>query len=413
MNQNPISASARSLAVAALAAATLYGGSAVAQNITTVAGNGTPGYAGDGGQATAASFAETISVTVDAAGNRYVLDRGNVRIRKVTPAGVVSTVVGTGAPGDSGDGGPATAATFRDVYDIAVDGAGNLYFGDWQSHRIRRVDTNGIITTIAGNGVAGYSGDGGPAVDAQISYPVGVTVDRFGAVYFTDYMHCRVRKIAANGVISTLAGTTCGYGGDNGPATAAQLNTPVGIDVDANGNVYVAEYMSGQRVRRISAGGVITTAAGNGMPASTGDGGPATAASLNTPWDVEVDASGNLYISEFSGNRVRRVSTAGVISTIAGTGAAGYNGDNRPATSASLSMPAGLSVGGGALHIAEYAGYRVRRIALFSTCAAEGFSGGKLTMCQKICEIPQSPSMLSSLIRLYVAAYREEPPCAR
>jgi sugar lactone lactonase YvrE len=412
MNRISIGASSRTFAMAVLAPAMLYTGAALAQNITTVAGTGEPGYNGDGGPAVSANLTQPIGADIDAAGNLYIAELGAYRVRKVTPAGTISTVAGNGVYGDSGDGGPATSASIGYVYDVAVDATGNVYLADYQNSRIRRVATNGTITTIAGNGTAGYSGDGGAATSAQISYPLGIATDASGTVYFTEYGACRIRRIALDGVISTVAGTTCGYSGDNGPATSAQIGAPVSLTVDGSGNILFSEYFY-NRIRRIDTAGVITTIAGTGAAGSTGDGGPATAATLNQPWGVATDASGNAYVSELQGSRVRRISPSGLISTIAGTGVAGYNGDNQPATSAQLTYPAGLAVGAGALYVADYAGQRVRRVSLFSTCAAEGFTGAKLTLCRKVCEVPQAPSTLSSLIRLYTAAYREEPPCAR
>ncbi|GAB6195335.1 NHL repeat-containing protein [Lysobacter xanthus] len=385
---------------------------AQAQTVSTTAGNGTVGYSGDGGPATSASLSAPIGVDADAAGNRYIADYTGFRVRKVDPAGTISTVVGTGARGFSGDGGPASAAAIGYVYDIAADRVGNLYLADYENQRIRRIAADGTISTIAGTGVQGSGGDGGPAVNAQLDYPVGVAVDAGGAVYFTEYGGCRIRKIGVDGTISLVAGTTCGYSGDNGPATAAQISNPVNLTVDSAGNVLLSEYIS-NRIRRIDTSGVITTIAGTGAPGSTGDGGPATVATFTAPWGLATDGAGNLYVSELTGARIRRIAPNGIVTTFAGTGVPGYNGDGQAASVTQFTTPAGLAIANGALYVAEYQPARLRRIALFTTCAAQGYTGSKLTMCKQVCEGSATGSTLNALIKMYVTLYKEQPACSR
>lgn len=326
--------------------------------ITTVAGNGGVGFGGDGGLATNAYFTYPNSAVVDASGNLLIADTGDNRIRKVSN-GIVTTVAGTGAPGFSGDGGPATNAWLEGPFSIALDASGNIYIADTNNQRIRRV-VGGTITTIAGNGQQGFSGDGGPATSASFSAPQGVAVDGAGNVYVADYSNNRIRKIT-NGVISTIAGNgNAGFSGDGGPALNAALNAPCSVNVDAAGNLYITDY-NNQRIRKVS-GGVITTVAGNGLAGYGGDGGLATNASLNFPLGVAVDSAGNLYIADNTNNRIRKV-TKGIITTIAGNGNPGFSGDGGPAISASLLYPGGVAVDpSGTVYIVDLDNNRIRAI---------------------------------------------------
>ncbi len=285
--------------------------------VTPVAGNGTAGYSGDGGPATSAQLNYPEGVAVDAAGNLYISDFGNHRIRKVSN-GVITTVAGNGKYGFSGDNGPATGAQLHGAWGVAVDSAGNLYISDSGNHRIRKV-SNGMITTVAGDGTGGYSGDNGPATAAQLNAPHGIAVDSTGALYIAEVGNACIRRVS-NGVITTVAGNgTHGFSGDNGPAASAQLGFPWGVAVDATGNLYIADPLK-HSIRKVS-NGVITTVAGSGMQGYSGDGGPATSAQLNRPSDVAVDASGDLYIADARNYRVRKVSN-GVIITMPSTIAA-------------------------------------------------------------------------------------------
>ena len=305
--------------------------------ITTVAGNGTFGFSGDNGPAVAAELELPVTVAVDAAGNLYIADQGNGRVRKVS-SGVITTVAGNGPGGFSGDNGPASSAQMSDPYATAVDSAGNLYIADRSNNRIRRV-SGGVITTVAGTGptgfgLGGYSGDNGSASNAELRFPEGVAADAADNLYIADTGNGRIRRVS-NGIITTFAGNgTGGFSGDNGPASSAQLAGPVAVAVDAAGDLYIAD---GGRIRKVS-GGIITTVAGNGTTGLSGDNGPAVDAGLNDPVGVAVDALGNLYIADALSGRIRKV-TNGIITTIAGNGIPGFSGDNGPATSAEVAQP--------------------------------------------------------------------------
>ena len=287
-------------------------GSAFGQTytITTIAGDGTATFGPDG--PALASALNPSGIAVDAAGNVYISDDN--RVRKIS-GGVITTVAGNGSYGFSGDGGPATNAQLLNPHGLAVDSAGNLYIADTLNLRIRKV-SRGVITTIAGDGTYGEGGDGGPAISAQLNMPYGVAVDAAGNVYIADESNNRIRKVS-NRAITTIAGNgTYGYSGDGGPATAAQLNWPRAVAVDSAGNIYIADTES-NRIRKVSAG-VITTVAGNGTRDFDKDKVPATSAPLNWPQSVAVDAAGNLYIADSFNNRVRKVSKDGIITTVAG-----------------------------------------------------------------------------------------------
>ncbi len=331
--------------------------------ITTVAGNGTRGFSGDGGPATSASLAYPNGMAVDEVGNLYIVDTSNHRIRKITVDGTITTVAGNGSRGFSGDGGPATSASLAYPSGMAVDGTGNLYIGDTDNHRVRKVTTNGIISTVAGNGIYGFSGDGGPATNASLYYPSGMAVDGDGNLYFAERSNNRIRKVAVNGTISTVAGNgTAAFSGDGGAATSAGLNYPRDVAVDAEGTLYIAD-QNNHRIRKVDSDGVISTVAGNGTQTFNGDGGAATSAGLSFPSGVAVDGAGNLYIASRDHNRVRKVSINGIISTVAGNGTDGFSGDGGPAILAALSDPSGVAVdGAGSLFIADSGNSRVRAL---------------------------------------------------
>jgi PKD repeat protein len=351
--------------VAATAALLVTGAGAVtgSDTITTIAGTGTPGFVGDGGQATSAQLNAPIGVAVDQNGNVYVADAANNRVRRITPAGTITTIAGTGTAGYSGDGGQATSAQLNTPYGVAVDQSGNVYIADVLNYRVRRVTSAGTITTVAGTGIAGSIGDGGQATSAQLNLPEGVAVDANGNLYITEFAGHRVRRVTSAGVITTFAGTgTAGSTGDGGQATSAQLRSPIGVAVDAGGNVYIAD-TGNHRIRRVTSAGVITTFAGTGTGGFSGDGGQATSAQINGPYGVAVDVGGNVYIGDTANNRVRRVTAAGVITTIAGTGTAGNTGDGGPASSAQVNAPTGVAVGrDGSLYLSATNAQRVRKI---------------------------------------------------
>ena len=336
------------------------------------------GYSGDGGPAVAARLYNPKGVAVDGAGNLYIADRDNHRIRRVDTAGTITTVAGIGESSYSGDGGPANQARLSRLWGVAVDGAGNLYIADRDNHRIRRVDAKGIITTVAGNGESGYSGDGGPAVTARLSWTKWVAVDGAGNLFIADGSNHRIRRVDTEGTITTVAGTgKQGYSGDGGPAVAARLNSPGGLAVDATGNLYFGDYS--KRIRRVDRSGTITTVAGNGERGFSGDGGPAVAARLGQVSGVAVDGKGNLYFSDIGNHRVRRVDTSGIITTVAGIGLGDYNPSTGPAVEAALDGPNGLAVDrAGNLYIADSFYNHIRRVdasGTISIIAGTGISG--------------------------------------
>ena len=348
--------------------------------ITTIAGTGERGFGGDGGPAVEAQLRSPTGVAVDGAGNVYIADQSNRRIRKVDSSGVITTIAGTGERGVGGDDGPAVEAQLRAPTGVAVDSAGNVYIADQSNPRIRKVDSSGIITTIAGTGEFGFSGDGGPAVEAQLIAPYGVAVDSAGNVYIADRSNPRIRKVDSLGVITTIAGTgERGIGGDGGPAIEAQLMPSNGAAVDGAGNVYIAD-RSNPRIRKVNSSGVITTIAGNGV---VGDSGPAVEAQLGSPRGVAVDSAGNVYIADLSNYRIRKVDSLGVITTIAGTGVQEFGGDGGPAVEAQLRSPYGVAVdGAGNVYIADQSNHRIRKVdssgiitTIAGTGAGQRFSG--------------------------------------
>lgn len=280
---------------------------ASAQIITTIAGNGFNAYSGDGGPATAASIFNPYGVAADHVGNVYIVDTKNHCIRKVNSAGTISTIAGDGTAGYSGDGGPAIAAHLYLPTKIILDGAGNILFVDNSNFRIRKISTSGIISTIVGTGVAGNTGDGGPATAAQINGSPGLAVDAAGNIYFSDVTKNTIRKINTSGIVSTIAGCgLSGYMGDGGPATSSKLNRPMSVVVDQNNEIYIADH-NNSVVRKISNTGIITTIAGSGVSGYSGDGGPATAAQLRGPSDVYVDPTGSLLIADYVDSRIRKI----------------------------------------------------------------------------------------------------------
>ncbi|HUP02673.1 MAG TPA: BACON domain-containing carbohydrate-binding protein [Bryobacteraceae bacterium] len=327
--------------------------------IGTVAGSGTCCYGGDGASALNANLNQPSSVAVDAAGNLYIADTMNQRVRKVNAAGIISTIAGSGTQGYAGDGGPAANAQLNNPYGVAVDGSGNLYIADTFNLRVRKVDASGNISTYAGNGTYGFSGDGAAAAGASVYEPYGLAVDASGNLFIADSGNSRVRKVSATGIITTVAGgSAAGFAGDGGPASAAELLLPYGVGADAYGDLYIADSGS-SRIRAVNAGGTIQTLAGGGL----GDGGPGVFGAFNAPGGVARDSAGNTYIADTNDNRVRKVSAAGTITTVAGTGAPGYSGDGGPAAAAQLSTPIGVALdAGGNLYIADSGNYRVRKV---------------------------------------------------
>jgi sugar lactone lactonase YvrE len=312
-----------------------------------------------------AYFNRPRGVAVDAEGNVFIADTEGNRIRKVTPDGYMFTVAGTGTYGYLNDGAPGPEAAVVLPRAVAADGAGNLFYTDGNSSTVRKIDREGVITRVAGTyGGSGFSGDGGPATGARLSSPEGVAVDAAGNLYVADTGNHRVRKIAADGGISTVAGNGEAESyGDGGPATEAALNTPAGVAVDAAGNLYIAEFRGG-RVRKVSPDGVITTYAGDGSRGYSGDGGPAAAASFKDPYGLAVDAAGNLYVADANGGRIRKISPEGIVTTVAGCGDYGLAGDGGAAVDARLAFPTAVAADpSGRLFIADRDNDRIRVVA--------------------------------------------------
>lgn len=365
----------------AKASATVQVTASLAGTIQTIAGNGSPGYSGDGGPAIGAQLYSPSGLAFDGGGNMFIADSSNNAIRRVdVSTTLIATIAGTGVPGYSGDGGPGTAAQLNGPTHVVFDRTVNLYITDANNERIREVDAlTDQITTAAGTGIAGFSGDGGSATSAELNFPDGVALDSNGNLFIGDALNNRVREVTiATGDITTVAGDGVqGYSGDGGLATNAELNFPSRPFIDAAGNIYIADFQN-NRVREVDAAtGIITTIVGTGTAGFSGDGGPAPSAELNGPLSVALDATGTLlYIADTNNERIRAVNLGtssatvlgipiqpGQIQTVAGTGATGYSGDGGPATNAQVNFPTGLIVDGtGNLFFADAHNNVVRRV---------------------------------------------------
>ncbi|MGA2434777.1 MAG: BACON domain-containing carbohydrate-binding protein, partial [Bryobacteraceae bacterium] len=350
-------------------------------NISTFAGDGTAGYAGDGAAATAAELNLPRGVAVDSSGNVYIADTGNNVVRGITVSnGNITTIAGDGTPGYSGDGAAATSAELSQPYGVAVDASGNVYIADSNNNVVREVAaSNAFISTFAGDNKAGFSGDGAAATSAELNEPNAVALDASGNLYIVDSGNGRIRKVSS-ATILTIAGGGLGNFGDGGAATSAGLSSPQSVALDAAGSVYIADTLN-HVIRKVS-NGVITTVAGNGTPGYTGDGAAAISAQLHWPYGVAVDASGNLYIADTGNNVIREVSN-GTISTIAGnfTAGAGYSGDGGAATSAELRQPNGVAVdASGNVYIADTGNNVIRKVSggTISTLAGNGYGAGTI-----------------------------------
>ncbi len=353
--------------------------------IGTIAGNGLNQFSGDGGPAIAASIVAPEMVAVDAAGNVYIGSYFDTRIRKISPNGLITTVAGTGTAGFSGDGGPAVSAKIQNPQALAVDGAGNLYISDTGNYRIRRVDAKGIITTIAGNGLD-TSSDGVPAIALRETpalkasiVPLGVVLDRTGTLFFCDSSTHRVAQLTSTGTIVTVAGNgNQGISGDGGPALAASLSVPLNIALDPSGNLFIAD-LAVSGIRKVTSAGVIASLAGYGAAQFSGDNGPATLAAFNYPQSVALDGTGRMVIADSFNNRLRRVEKDGTVQTIAGTGDLPISADadeGVDARKAGLAAPAGVAFDkSGNLYVTELFLSRVRKITpdgIITTIAGQG-----------------------------------------
>jgi sugar lactone lactonase YvrE len=360
--------------------------------ITTVAGNGQFGFSGDGSPADGVQLRSPFDVAVTAAGDMLIASNGRIRI--VGPTGIITSAAGTGTGDFGGDGGPAVSRQTELVFPtsvtldksgnlfivdsirirkvssdrtittvagngdssiaavssqlglpsgIAVDSESNLFVADGLNHRILKVSPNGMITTVAGKGTPGFSGDGGPALSAQLTLPSALALDVAGNLFIADNGNHRIRKISVSGVISTVAGTgVSGFGGDGGPATSALIRAPNGVAIDTAGNLFIAD-TGDNRIRKVNASGMITTVAGNGTRGLGGEGSSATSAQLNAPVGIAIDATGNLFVADSGNHRIRKITPAGIITTIAGNGSLGFSGDGGSTISAQLSQPSSVA----------------------------------------------------------------------
>jgi hypothetical protein len=339
----------RAAAVALLSALVLAGLAGAgtrttATIIVTIVGTGTSGQTGDGGLASTAEIVHPRGIVIAPGGGFVFADAFAYTVRRVWPNGTITTVAGTGVPGFSGDGGPATSAQLNEPHGVAFTADGTLLIADALNNRIRAVSPGGTITTVAGTGTAGFAGDGGPASAAELSAPHGVSVLPSGGYLVPDTDNDRVRLVRPDGTITTVAGNgVAGFSGDGGPAVDAELDRPFAAVPTADGGFLIVD-SGNSRIRKVSADGTISTVAGNGVRGFGGDGGPAVQAELNGPHNLAVLPDGGFLIADALNNRVRRVWPDGTITTVAGTGTAGFSGDGGPPADAELDQPKALAL---------------------------------------------------------------------
>jgi len=332
-----------------------------AQIIVTVVGGVTAGFGGDGGPASAGILNSPQGVALDDDGNLYICDMSNNRIRKVSTAGIITTVVGNGSWGYSGDGGLAVDAQIDAALNVATDHKGNIYIADIDNNRIRKVH-GGIISTIAGTGIAGFNGDGIPATAAQLNEPVGITVDDTGSVYISDSYNYRIRKIDTFGFIHTIAGTgVSGFSSDGSMADTARILRCISLKADHAGNIF---FTDSTRIRKINTLGLISTIAGTDILGYGGDGGNAASATVD-PNAIDVDGVGNIYVADGSNQRIRKITTDGYINTIAGNGLGGISGDGGDPLLAKICSPVGIAVKSeNDIYFSNQCGASVRKITM-------------------------------------------------
>lgn len=342
--------------------------------ITTFAG--ASHFSGDGGPAPAAVMKYPSGVAVDGSGNIYISDSDNHRIRVVNPQGTIQTFAGNGVPGLAD--GPRASAAVAYPYGMTFDISGSLYFADWGTDRVRRITSDGVVGTVAGNGSNGFSGDGSPANTARLNGPTELAFDAARNLYIADSSNHRIRKVTPDGAISTFAGSgLSGFAGDGGLATTARLRSPMAVTVDREGNVYIADTFN-NRIRRVAANGLITTFAGNGQCCSSGDNGPAANARLGFPFGLAFDANGNLFVADMIGNQIRRIAPNGTITTVAGSGERGISGDGGLALLAQLDGPGNLAVArDGTIYFTDLFNHRVRKLTPLIASALTVASGDR------------------------------------
>jgi len=335
----------------------------VAQGQTyTIAGNGSSGFSGDGGSAIAAQLRFPSGLAMDAQHRLYIADSLNNRIRRLEN-GIITTFAGSGSYGFSGDGGSAINAQFRNPTAISISNDGAIFIADSSNHRIRKIDTNGLISTVVGTQAFGFAGDNGAATAAQLNFPQSVAVDRLGNVFIADTNNHRIRRVDTSGRITTFAGIgSAGFSGDGDFAALSQLNQPTSIRINAVGELFIAD-SGNQRIRKIDSSGIIRTVAGNGLSGFAGDNALAINALLNYPRGISFDRDGNVYFVDSGNHRIRKIALDNTISTLAGMGSAGFAGDGNTALSVLFNNPADILIdSSGNLFVADYANQRVRRI---------------------------------------------------
>ncbi len=378
-------------------------------NLTRFAGTSRAGYTGDGGPATSAQLNNPAGLAFDNGGNLYVVDFGNYVLRKISPSGLITTFAGSSSVSALRvDGTPAVSAGLYSPLGVAVNDAGTVFVTTQLANQVRQVPTSGVLGTTAGNGTIGYSGNGGAAINAQITHPYGIALDQAGDLYVSDPIFSVIRMITPGGIISTVAGPplhaptglavdsggnlyiaeqdanriikvapdgtvstvvgngTAGFSGEGDLATSAELNGPRGVAVDAQGDIFIADTLN-NRIREVTAGGTVLTVAGNGTVSDSGDGGPAANAQFNQPIGMVFDAEGNLFVADSGNSEVREISPSGTVTAVAGNGIAGFSGDNGPAVDAELNLPTSVAVDStGNLLIADSGNNRIRKVNLAS-----------------------------------------------